>query len=225
MKNKLSEEERKLRKKEADKRYREKHREKLLEKKKIYRENNKEYQKEYNKQYRQKPEYKNKRKVYNKTYLNKEETKEKKREYAKEYQQRSSSKEVRRLWDKKRRENPKIRIGQSVSASLNSSLKTKNLSKNKRHWEDITGYTVQELKKHLESLFKPGMSWDNYGEWHIDHIIPKSFFEYASTDDVEFKYCWSLNNLQPLWAIENIIKGGKVVASLPACHTTNVFRF
>ena len=50
------------------------------------------------------------------------------------------------------------------------------------------------------------MSWDNYGEWHIGHIIPKVFFKYKSTDDIEFKYCWSLDNLQPLWAKDNLRK-------------------
>ena len=55
------------------------------------------------------------------------------------------------------------------------------------------------------------MTWDNHGEWHIDHIVPISFFEYDSTDDVEFKYCWSLYNLQPLWSGENLRKYNNLV--------------
>ena len=57
------------------------------------------------------------------------------------------------------------------------------------------------------------MTWGNYGKWHVDHIIPQAFFKYTSTDDVEFKYCWSLNNLQPLWAKDNIKKKDKILIS------------
>jgi len=62
----------------------------------------------------------------------------------------------------------------------------------------------------LESKFKNGMSWKNYGKWHIDHAIPDIRFRYKSPEDEEFKKCWALNNLQPLWAKENIRKGGKI---------------
>lgn len=53
------------------------------------------------------------------------------------------------------------------------------------------------------------MSWDNYGEWHIDHKIPDCKFNYISVNDKEFQKCWALKNLQPLWAIENLRKGSK----------------
>lgn len=53
------------------------------------------------------------------------------------------------------------------------------------------------------------MIWDNYGEWHIDHIIPISKFHFESFEDEGFKKAWALNNLQPLWANENMKKGGK----------------
>ena len=54
------------------------------------------------------------------------------------------------------------------------------------------------------------MSWNNYGKWHVDHIIPISSFKFESIHDVEFKKCWSLDNLQPLWGSENIIKSNKL---------------
>jgi len=79
-----------------------------------------------------------------------------------------------------------------------------------RSWQSILGYTINDLKRHLESLFVEGMSWNNFGEWHIDHIIPKSFFQYEKPEDVEFQYCWSLDNLQPLWAIDNQIKSNQI---------------
>ena len=53
------------------------------------------------------------------------------------------------------------------------------------------------------------MSWDNYGEWHLDHIKPKSLFNIKEFGDEEFIGCWSMENLQPLWARENMSKGDK----------------
>jgi len=83
-------------------------------------------------------------------------------------------------------------------------------NKNGRYWEKSVNYNLQDLKNHIEKLFKPGMSWENYGEWHIDHIIPISLWKFESYQDREFKQCWALANLQPLWAEENLIKNNKV---------------
>jgi len=66
-------------------------------------------------------------------------------------------------------------------------------------------------KNHLEKQFKDGMTWDNYGDWHIDHIRPISSFNFKSYEDKEFKECWDLNNLQPLWAEENIRKHNRIL--------------
>ena len=82
-------------------------------------------------------------------------------------------------------------------------------TKNGRHWEDIVGYTLADLMITLENDFQPGMSFKNHGTWHIDHIIPLARFKYNSPDDPEFKKAWALNNLQPLWADQNIRKGHK----------------
>ncbi len=68
------------------------------------------------------------------------------------------------------------------------------------------GCTIPALIKHLEGLFRPGMSWDNYGEWHIDHIRPLSGFDLSDPEQVK-KAC-HFTNLQPLWAGENLSKGG-----------------
>jgi hypothetical protein len=75
----------------------------------------------------------------------------------------------------------------------------------------MVGYSAEQLKEHLEKQFNDGMSWENYGEWHIDHIKPISSFEFDSSDDEQFKVCWSLDNLQPMWGIENIKKGNKLL--------------
>jgi hypothetical protein len=70
---------------------------------------------------------------------------------------------------------------------------------------DIVILNYDILKKHIESLFLEGMSWENWGEWQIDHIKPISSFD-KTTDT---KIVNNLNNLQPLWASDNIRKGNK----------------
>lgn len=50
------------------------------------------------------------------------------------------------------------------------------------------------------------MTWDNYGSWHLDHVVPNASFNYASMDDQEFLSCWALSNLRPLWSEENLSK-------------------
>lgn len=72
---------------------------------------------------------------------------------------------------------------------------------------DIIGYTPDELKVHLESQFKDGMSWENRSEWHIDHIKPVSVFIKEGITDP--KIINALDNLQPLFATENLRKSNK----------------
>jgi len=80
------------------------------------------------------------------------------------------------------------------------------LSKGGKSTFSFLPYTVDDLIKHLKSKFKDGMSWKNYGKWHIDHIKPDCSFDYKSVEDEEFQKCWALDNLQPLWAIDNFRK-------------------
>lgn len=93
-----------------------------------------------------------------------------------------------------------------VSANINQAIKGR-LSWDR--FKRIVGYEMSELKQHLERQFTKGMSWDNYGEWHIDHIIPKSSFDPDNPEEI--KACWALPNLRPLWAKQNISKGAKRV--------------
>lgn len=74
---------------------------------------------------------------------------------------------------------------------------------------DLVGYSVEELMCHLERQFVRGMSWENMGEWHIDHIIPINSFRISGPDDPAISLAWALTNLRPLWARENISKGDK----------------
>jgi hypothetical protein len=70
---------------------------------------------------------------------------------------------------------------------------------------DMLGYTSQDLKSHIESMFVDNMSWENYGDWHIDHKKPLSRFDVSELPSIVN----SLDNLQPLWAYENLSKGNK----------------
>lgn len=107
----------------------------------------------------------------------------------------------------KRRELPINRLNDSFRARLRRAVAE---AKSGRPWEKLVGYSLEDLFNHLEARFKPGMTWDNYGSWHIDHIKPISHFNYNSYEDVEFLMAWSLSNLQPLWALENIAKGNRI---------------
>lgn len=70
---------------------------------------------------------------------------------------------------------------------------------------ELLGCSINELKRHLESKFKKGMSWSNHGKWHIDHIQPCASFDLVRPE--QQKKCFNYSNLQPLWALENQIKG------------------
>lgn len=96
---------------------------------------------------------------------------------------------------------PHHKISYDISSMIRKAL---NKRKNGRYWEILVGYSLDDLINHLESKFTDGMSWDNYGTlWHIDHVIPINLWRFETTDDREFKQCWALCNLQPLWAIDN----------------------
>jgi len=105
-----------------------------------------------------------------------------------------------------KRTTPKGNIYNRMSRQIWQHIKGQ---KNRRSWVDLLPYTIDELVAHLEAQFVDGISWDNMGEWHIDHIRPVSSFNYESTDDPEFLECWALENLQPLWGPDNCRKGAK----------------
>lgn len=109
---------------------------------------------------------------------------------------------------------PTYRLNGAMASSIGKSLKG---NKNGAHWEDIVGYTLQNLMEYLEAQFEPWMNWKNHGryvlggrnKWHIDHIIPQSSFKFEFYTDPEFKKCWALSNLRPLDALTNIKKSNK----------------
>lgn len=115
--------------------------------------------------------------------------------------------EFRAKRNKQRRERYKIdvnyRIEQRLRARVKKLLQGLNKSKSTK---ELVGCDTNFLKKYLEKKFKKGMTWDNYELWHIDHVRPCSLFDL--TDPEEQKKCFNFKNLQPLWAGENISKGG-----------------
>ena len=99
-------------------------------------------------------------------------------------------------------------ISFKIAKNLRSRL-SKAISRNIKEGSAISnlGCTLDEFKVYLESMFAPGMSWDNYGEWHIDHIRPLCSFDL--TDLNKIKEACHYNNLQPLWAKDNLSKISK----------------
>jgi hypothetical protein len=111
---------------------------------------------------------------------------------------------AKRAWSKASQQ---TKFNRSVGSAISHSLRGRG--KGGKTWSAVVGYSVAELRNHLERQFLKGMSWANYGEWHIDHIVPLASFTYDGPDDPEFRRAWALTNLRPLWAAENVRKGGR----------------
>ena len=71
---------------------------------------------------------------------------------------------------------------------------------------ELLGCSIEQFKQYLESKFEPGMTWQESGKWHIDHIRPVTAFDLS--DPAQQRDCCHYTNLQPMWAIDNIKKGG-----------------
>lgn len=89
-----------------------------------------------------------------------------------------------------------------MRVAINKGYKSPTISK-------ALGYSIADLKLHLESLFTDGMCWDRFlsGDIHIDHVKPVAAHDLTNHDDLQA--CWSLSNLQPLWAKDNLEKSAK----------------
>ena len=109
----------------------------------------------------------------------------------------------------RRYKEPMFKLNVIMSTNIRKAL---NGKKNLKSWQRLAGYTKDDLVKHLEKQFDDKMNWGNHGSyWHIDHIKPKSWFNYTCPEDKEFKECWALSNLQPLEAKKNMRKGNKFI--------------
>jgi len=178
---------------EYNREYRQQNKERIRE----YRQQNKERISERHREYYQ--QNKERRREY------RQQNKERINEWARDYRQRPEVKERMR----EREQLPMIKLHRRISRGIHHSLKRKNASSKNNPTFALLDYTFTQLISHFESQFTDGMSWDNMGQWHIDHIRPVSSFDFDSADHPDFKKCWALNNLQPLWAADNLSKSAK----------------
>jgi hypothetical protein len=107
-------------------------------------------------------------------------------------------------WMRESRKDPIFRLAKNMRHRLYKALKgeTKGISAVK----DL-GCSIGQLKLYIENQFEPGMSWDNYGEWHLDHVVPISHFDLSEKSQLLEAFNWL--NYQPLWARDNLKKGNK----------------
>lgn len=171
------------RKAKLDKEYAERNKEKIRAYQKKYREKNKEKAREYHKKYSKRNEHI--LKVNRKKYNSRPDVKD-----------RRNARNIIRM-----KEDPKFKLTCQMRSYISKSLSKKSYGA-LRHVD----WNIEELKSHIEKQFTKGMTWDNYGEWHIDHIIPVANFIYEKPEDDDFKSCWCLSNLRPIWAKENLSK-------------------
>ena len=150
-----------------------------------------------------------KQRKYTKEYYSRPEVKERQREYYSRPEVKEKQLKYIVKYNTERRKTDQVfALRTRVSNLVRNHVAKRGFSKSNTIVK-LLGYSIQELKEHLESQFTDGMSWDNRNEWHIDHIRPESSFDYDSTDHPDFKKCWALNNLQPLWAKDNLSKSDK----------------
>lgn len=152
-------------------------------------------------------------KLYHKNYYetHKEEvlkyqelTKKHKQEYDKKYKILNRNK--RNVYEINRRKNDlKYKILCNLRTRINSALK-RNSKKGKTL--ELLGCDITFLRTYLKNLFAEDMSWNNYGKWEIDHIIPCSFFNLSK--QAEQQKCFHYTNLQPLWKKDNLEKRDKI---------------
>jgi hypothetical protein len=167
--------------------------EKRKENKKKYYQNNKNKISEYKKEWYQK----NKEKILKKSKQWQEKNKERCREnHNNNYKKRNKT-------------DIKFNLNRNIGKSIGKSLKG---NKSGYHWETLVGYTVNDLKKRLQKTMPEGYTWQDYleGKLHIDHIIPKSVFNFDNYNQIDFQRCWALDNLQLLPAEENLRKHAKL---------------
>jgi hypothetical protein len=144
-------------------------------------------------------------KMSNHYQINKEEYRKKNQNYR--IKNRGKLNETAKLYNRKKREEDILfKLKHNLRVRIKEYMKTKKItSKNKTF--DFVGCEPIFLIKYIEEQFKDGINWDNYGKWHIDHIIPLSS---AKTEEELYKLC-HFTNLQPMWALDNIKKGSKIL--------------
>ena len=177
------------------------------ERKRIWRINNKEKNKQYNKKWRL--DHKDKYRLYNKK-RNKP-TKQKRKEQKKRWKTNYPDKYIaqyRKEWQR-RKSIAGERIKSALRCRLYGAIKSQSVKKT-NHTMELLGCSVEFLWSHLESMFSDGMTRENYGKWHVDHIKPCASFDLS--DPEQQRECFNYKNLQPLWAKDNLKKADKIIS-------------
>jgi hypothetical protein len=117
----------------------------------------------------------------------------------------SNKENINKKERQKRKIDPAYKIKKNLRRRVNQTI-TRSYKKDKTI--ELIGCSIYQLLQYLETKFKDGMTWNNYGKWHIDHIKPCASFDL--TDTQQQKECFNYTNLQPLWADDNIRKSDKV---------------
>ena len=133
----------------------------------------------------------------------------KKRILQQQYEYICKNRKIRNLAARKRyykkMMDPSFRIIQAIRARTKGVLK--GTDKSKTSFEYLGVPNVEFFWRHLEKQFKPGMTRENYGLWEVDHIKAVSTFD--RTDPKQLKICFNYKNCQPMWSLDNKIKGNK----------------
>src|SRR3990167_2141804 len=117
----------------------------------------------------------------------------------KEYRQRNKEKIY--LADKKRAQEPQRKLGMKLRIRVYMAPSRVGARKSVST-EELVGTTALKLNEHIENQFREGMTWQNHGKWHLDHMIPLASFDL--TEEEQQKQAFHYTNLQPLWAEENL---------------------
>lgn len=176
---------------------------------KTYRDEHKEERVKYDKEYRKNnPEIKRAQQV---AYFARPEIQERRKaRSALWYQEHGKEQVVRDRRNKYRRDRTVTDINYKITTNLRSRLSKAIAGTCKSAPTlELLGCSVEKLKQWLEDQFEEGMSWDNYGEWHIDHEAPCSSFDLTSPFQQRLCFHWA--NLQPLWAADNMSKGARII--------------
>ena len=107
---------------------------------------------------------------------------------------------------KKYANDPKWRVAALIRGRLNMALKAQHVEKSTATW-DLCGCDLTTLKEHIEKQFRDGMSWNDRGKWHIDHMVACTTFNLQNIEDQ--KKCFHYTNLRPEWAEQNLSDGGR----------------
>ena len=107
------------------------------------------------------------------------------------------------------RDDPKYRFEKQMRSGAYLAFRNKGFTK-RSATARLLGCDWETLRDHIAGLFKPGMTWDNFGDWHVDHVVPLAS---AESPERIAQLC-HFTNLQPLWAADNLKKGGRIVVDV-----------